>query len=140
MVAARKEIVVMATVKGGKVYFDGIEYIETTILVKGPLKPGSHDLGKIRVAALGNLPIAVSVGKSGKVNRITITWPKNVKPEVLHRKTHGVARRKAEAPVEVESEETAHEHCELHRLPIIVGNKRVGWKYFWAKIIVIHPW
>ena len=131
-----------ATVKGGKVYFDGKEYVETTILVEGPLATGSHDLGKIRLAGFGNLPVAVSVGKSGKITRIDIAWPKNVKAKVLHRKSHNIySRRKAEPPVEFEDHgTTTHEHCELHSLPVVRGNKIVKYIYFWAKVIVTHPW
>src|SRR3989442_7555157 len=116
----------MITVRGDKIYFEGNEYVEETIVVQGPLKAGRHNLGKIRLARVGNVPVSVSVGRNGRIKKVDIAWPKRLKPELLHRKSHLVHARKADGSP-VPRKQTPEEHCELHRLPIIVGDKIVGW-------------
>ena len=76
--------------RGDVAILEGHEIHKYPIYLSAALFPGYHELGSIMLHGIGEVHIAVDVGKDGIVSRIRTRWPSEIQPEVISSTSHNV--------------------------------------------------
>jgi len=76
--------------KGNIPIVEGHQLHKVPILISHPLAPGRHELGKVDMGPAGALPVTITVDSGGHVTKIDVSWPADVRPQLLSFTSHPV--------------------------------------------------